>query len=103
MSADLLAAGFEVFRALSPACSCDLIVLSKGKLVRVEVRTGARRLDGTVPVPVRAADRGRFDVMAVYVRDDRTVSYYRPDADGLVVLSYSDFIDLHGPVEESSR
>lgn len=101
VAANLMAEGFEVFRALSAACSCDLAVLCNGRLVRVEVRTGARRLDGTLPVPYRKADRGRSDVIAVYVRNDNTVSYYKcNDSDGLVVMSYSDFVDLHGAVSE---
>jgi hypothetical protein len=39
-STDLLAQGFEVFRALSPACSCDLIACRGGLTLRIEVRTG---------------------------------------------------------------
>jgi hypothetical protein len=41
VSCDLLRRGFEVFRALSSSCSCDLAILWKGThLRRVEVRTG---------------------------------------------------------------
>lgn len=39
-SVDLLEKGFEVFRSLSPNCSCDLIIQKDNKLQRVEVRTG---------------------------------------------------------------
>jgi hypothetical protein len=39
VSADLLARGYEVFRALSSHCSCDLAVLKNNQLQRVEVRT----------------------------------------------------------------
>src|SRR5262245_42807567 len=39
VAVDLLRRGYEVFRALSPSCSCDLAVLREGRLLRVEVRT----------------------------------------------------------------
>lgn len=39
VAVDLLSRGYNVFRALSPSCPCDLAVLKNGKLVRVEVRT----------------------------------------------------------------
>ena len=37
---DLMLKGYEVFRAVSPSCSCDLIALKNGKCSRVEVKTG---------------------------------------------------------------
>jgi PD-(D/E)XK endonuclease len=43
---DLLARGFEVFRSVSPASSCDLAVLKDGRLLRVEVRTAHVNADG---------------------------------------------------------
>ena len=39
---DLMERGYEVFRALSPACSCDLIALGPDGALRIEVRTGRR-------------------------------------------------------------
>lgn len=42
VSVDLLAKGYEVFRALSPSCSCDLTVMKNGELLRIEVRTAYR-------------------------------------------------------------
>jgi hypothetical protein len=41
VSADLLKKGYEVFRAVSPSCSCDLIAHKNGKLLKIEVRTGS--------------------------------------------------------------
>ncbi len=46
VSVDLLQKGFEVFRALSQSCSCDLAVLKDGKLLRIEVRTAYRSMAG---------------------------------------------------------
>lgn len=48
VAADLLEKGFEVFRALSPCCSCDLAILRNGSLIRVEVRTGYKTAKGLV-------------------------------------------------------
>jgi hypothetical protein len=39
VSVDLMIRGYEVFRALSPSCSCDLMVLNGNKMLRIEVRT----------------------------------------------------------------
>lgn len=41
---DLMKRGYEVFRALSAACSSDLIALRDGVPLRIEVRTGQRSL-----------------------------------------------------------
>ena len=41
---DLMKRGYEVFRALSPASSCDLIALGSFGALRIEVRTGQRSL-----------------------------------------------------------
>lgn len=41
-AADLLRQGYEVFRALSPSASCDLIAMKAGTTYRVQVRTGQR-------------------------------------------------------------
>lgn len=63
--ADLLARNYEVFRAQSPACSCDLVGRGKGDLFRVEVRAGTRNLDGKLCYPWNQKDHGRSDLVAV--------------------------------------
>lgn len=40
---DLLIKGYEIFRAASPACSCDLIASNNNLLKKIEVRTGSSR------------------------------------------------------------
>ena len=42
---DLLSKGYDVFRSVSPAAPCDLIAHKEGKLIRVEVKTNARKPD----------------------------------------------------------
>ena len=72
VSADLLSKGYEVFRALSPACSCDLAVLQSSKLLRVEVRTGRFRVTNKAKIresPFFKRDVGRSDIVATYYPD----------------------------------
>ena len=62
VSVDLLAKGYDVFRALSPSCTCDLAIIKDGKLFRIEVRTTHMRLDGT---PTRNhGDKTKADIWA---------------------------------------
>lgn len=46
--ADLLIQGFEVFRAVSPSCSCDLMIRAKNCYLAIEVRTAYTTHTGTV-------------------------------------------------------
>lgn len=46
VAADLLGRGFDVFRAVSQACSCDLAVLREGKLLTIEVRSAKKNSKG---------------------------------------------------------
>jgi hypothetical protein len=67
VSIDLMRRGLPVFRALSQACMCDLMVVVEGRPLRIEVRTGS--LSDTNPgrmwTSVSDRDAGRFDVLAV--------------------------------------
>lgn len=74
--ADLLNKGYEVFRSVSPSCSCDLAVLKDGKLLRIEVRTGHWTLGGKLTYSKSPKDLERSDVFAVIVGDQ---IYYIPD------------------------
>lgn len=75
VSADLLKRGFHVFRAVSPAASCDLLVMRDGQIWRVEVKTAQRSTDGSLTYD-KPRDRARFDVLALMVGSDVV---YRPD------------------------
>ena len=77
VAVDLLRRGYNVFRALSPACPCDLAVLQNGKLVRVEVTTGHRSPQGTIRYPPK--NEKKFDVLAI-VSFDGTILYEPPFA-----------------------
>lgn len=69
VSADLLDKGYAVFRALSPSCACDLIVLSPDKVLsRIEVTTAAVSTTGKLWYPPK--DAAKFDILAVVLRDE---------------------------------
>jgi PD-(D/E)XK endonuclease len=77
VAADLLRRGYEVFRAVSPGCSCDLAVLRDGVLKRIEVRTGSRHT-GALTFSSKAHEAHRYDVMAVCVPETGEI-VYSPD------------------------
>ena len=65
VAADLLQRGFQVFRALSPSCDCDLAVLIGKRLVRLEVTTGVQCQNGNASFARH--DPGRYDAIAIMV------------------------------------
>lgn len=75
--ADLLKRGYEVFRAVSPSCSCDLAILKEGKLHRVEVRTATtyEKKDGTLSHMFVKADPSKSDVQALVNKHTHEISY----------------------------
>lgn len=75
VSADLLRRGFEVFRALSQSCSCDLAILHESKLIRVEVRTASRSSAGKLMFAFRPGEDQRHDLLALVTDDGHTIEY----------------------------
>lgn len=57
--------GYEVFRAVSPSCSCDLIAQKSGQMFRVEVRTGTLTPTGKRYFPAY----GQYDMLIVVYPD----------------------------------
>jgi len=77
---DLMKRGYEVFRALSPACSCDLIALGPSGPLRVEVRTGYRSpVSGALVFARNTASRGHgedaLDHYAVVIGYGAEIAY----------------------------
>ena len=68
--------GYSTFRALSPACLCDLIIFKDGIFNRVEVRTGYKALNGKISFPNPERDKGKQDIFAVYIRVDDEVHLF---------------------------
>jgi len=75
VAADLLRKGYEVFRAMSPACSCDLLINKNGSMKRIEVRSGYRTQDGMARCSFQPRDRGRSDILAIVLNGTGGVVY----------------------------
>lgn len=71
VAAYLMKQGYSVFRALSPACFCDLIAIKDGEIISLEVRTGYRSLTGNLAYPTKV--RGNVDMYAIYVPPENQV------------------------------
>jgi len=64
---DLLKKGYEVFKSISPCCSCDLAILKSGKLLKVEVTTGYG-VGKIIMHPPKNKDK--YDILAVVVNGE---------------------------------
>lgn len=70
--ADLIFRSVHVFRSVSPASPCDLVIQRDGKLLRVEVTKGKRLSSGKLGWAPHEASK--YDVLAL-VFDDRSIVY----------------------------
>ena len=71
VAVDLLVKGYDVFRALSPNCPCDLAVLKNNKLLRIEVRTAHKSTTGKLyNNPLARDDRDNIDIYAWVLSDE---------------------------------
>lgn len=76
--ADLLSKGYEVFRAVSASCSCDIAILKDGKMLRIEARTGYRsKASGKLLYPKKSHDGGRSEHHAIILGPNEIV--YLPE------------------------
>ena len=81
--ADLLARGYEVFRSVSQSCSCDIVVLYRGNIFRVESKMGYRALNGKLNCA--QPKTGTYDILAIV---DGVTVYYKSEMSGpLIELS----------------
>lgn len=78
VSADLMLRGYEIFRALSPDCPCDLAMIRDGKMLRVQVTTGYTSLTGKMSWPFK--DPKKHDLLAIVVGKE---IHYIPPIDTL--------------------
>ena len=75
VAADLLMKGFNVYRSVSSAASCDLLVFrNDGPILRVEVKTGYDRQNKIYRSPT--SSKNIFDIVAIATAD---TIYYVPD------------------------
>lgn len=70
---DLMVRGYEVFRAVSPSCSSDLIACKGDKLLKIEVRTGTYKVTGSVFYP---PNNIRSHVVAAVTHIDQKIHYF---------------------------
>ena len=86
IAADLMQKGYDVFRALSPHCFCDLLAVKAGRTIRVEVRTGYRsttasKLNFSRVTSKYASGKGDI-VFGIVLRDSETTGIaYEPTID----------------------
>jgi hypothetical protein len=67
-SYELMCRGYQVFRAISPSSTCDLLAMKDGKILRVEVTKGKRRGDNQWLYWGRH-DSSRYDMLIVWEED----------------------------------
>lgn len=80
ISADLLKHGYNVFRAVSQSCDCDLIIEKKGKLFKVEVTGGYLNRLGKLNRPThKLKDQHKFDILAIYIHKTSEIQYVTND------------------------
>lgn len=67
--------GYAIFRALSPACFCDLIAIRNSEVLYLEVRTGYISANGSVGFPAKISSKnGTPTHFAIYTYKDNKVS-----------------------------
>lgn len=60
--ADLMAKGWDVYRAMDATCACDLMCVKAGFTARIEVKTGNRDKGRLLGLETKA---GKFDILAL--------------------------------------
>ena len=73
---NLMKKGYCVFRALSPAAFCDLIVVKDLEIIRIEARTGYVGKNNQLTFTKEM--HGKIDLFGVYFPKADSVKYYKP-------------------------
>lgn len=74
---DLLSKCYHIFRSESPNSPCDLIAVKNNICIKIEVRTIARNLNGTIPQSAyMEREIGVVDCFAFVFKEDSSISYY---------------------------
>jgi Holliday junction resolvase-like predicted endonuclease len=77
-SADLMKRGYDVLRAVSQSCPCDIVAFKDDKdLMRIQVRTGSYNPTGMATAMVAQKDASKFDVLAIVMKDGKV--FYEPN------------------------
>jgi len=83
VSADLMKKGYEVFRALSPSCSCDVLALKDGLITKFEIRTGTYTVNNILSY---GKANVRADKIAVATYSDNAVHYIEADTGVKIII-----------------
>lgn len=77
VSVDLMKQGYDVFRALSPSCDCDILAIRDGELHKYEVRTGQyyENNNGGIKI-IYGRTRIKGKLIAVVTHVDGKVHYF---------------------------
>ena len=84
VAVDLMKKGYAVFRALSPACFCDLIAIKDGKSLNVEVKTGYL-YSVTSRISFQANIRKGAHIYGIYERNSGNVVYLDADRQEVII------------------
>jgi hypothetical protein len=76
VSTVLLKMGYHVFRALSPACPCDVIAMRDGVLLKIEITTGNEYKSGR---GYSFPKKRKYDFDYIAVVYDNNVYFYNRD------------------------
>lgn len=71
VAAFFLESGYAVFRALSPSCFCDLVIIKNGLVQKIEVRTGYISSKGVLTYAKNT--HGQIDAFAIYIPKTKEV------------------------------
>lgn len=79
VKADLLLRGFEVFQAVCPNSTFDLVAHKRGVLLRVEVKGKNHAARGTSPTSsmCKTRDCRKFDIFAAVEENSNSIRYVR--------------------------
>lgn len=82
---DLMGKGYSVFRAMSPACFCDLLISKvNSAILRVEVKTGYISERGSLcHPPIVSKYKNSVDILGIYSRNEKRCIY--KDAKGNII------------------
>lgn len=84
VGSNLLSLGYDVFRALSPSSSFDLVAVKQTKSFFIEVRTGYRSLDGSVSFSTKHCEG--VNLFAVYIVEEESITYFDMDKNEICLL-----------------
>lgn len=77
--ADLIQREYQVFRSVSPNADFDIVAFKDNQLIKIEVRT-TRMLQSGINFPIKESDIGKFDLLALVLRDkNNEIVYFSHD------------------------